>query len=308
MRKPDIDRVLRSGALNGECPTWSVSESKLYWVDVKGSALHVFDPHTGEDEAWCMPAWIGCCALTERGAIVALRTGLYAFDRYSGALELLRSTPYDPRRFTFNDGRCDPRGRFFVGPMYSPLAPGDQQSGAEQRAPLWRFTGERGWCPIGRPLRIANGLAFSPDGRILYHCDTALKTIWASDYDPESAEIDNTRVFAQVVEGGSGGGPDGASVDRDGFYTCAVFGAGCLLRFDPAGKLERRIAMPAQYVTMPAFGGDDGSTMYVTSAAFPLTADERLQRPDEGSLFALEAPVPGLPPTRFSTQQETYPS
>jgi sugar lactone lactonase YvrE len=299
MAGTDVECVLRSSALNGESPVWSRAESRLFWVDIKGASLHAFDPASGDDECWQMPAWIGCCALTPRGAIVALRTGLFEFDRRSGALAPLAPAPYDCRRFTFNDGHCDRQGRFFVGPMYSPLHPEGTVSDDERRAPMWRYLGDGRWQPVGPPVQISNGLAFAPDGRTLYHCDTARKTIWACEYDPETASIGGRRVFATVDEGGDGGGPDGACVDRDGFYTCAVFGAGCLLRFDPQGKIERRIAMPARYVTMPAYGGDDAATLYVTSASFLLTPQERQAHPAEGALFALEAPVPGLVPSPY---------
>ncbi|HEY0205082.1 MAG TPA: SMP-30/gluconolactonase/LRE family protein [Acetobacteraceae bacterium] len=108
-------------------------------------------------------------------------------------------------------------------------------------------------------------------------------------------------------EGGSEGGPDGASVDRDGFYWCAVFGGGCLLRFDPDGRLERQVLVPAQYPTMPAFGGADLGTLFVTSATWKLPETERKRRPQEGGLFALEVPVPGLPPARVRVAQQSAP-
>jgi len=105
-------------------------------------------------------------------------------------------------------------------------------------------------------------------------------------------------VFARVEEGGQDGGPDGAAVDRDGFHWCAVFSGGCLLRFDPHGRVERRVAVPMQYPTMPAFGGEALDTVFVTSAAWPLSEEDRRRRSQEGGLFAFQAPVPGLPATR----------
>jgi sugar lactone lactonase YvrE len=300
MQRADGACILRCGALNGECPVWSDVESKLYWVDVKGPALHCFDPAYATDVAWELPAWIGSCALDDRNVILALRTGLYRFVCSSGGLEMLAPPPYDVRRFTFNDGRCDRAGHFLVGPMYSPLAPGDQCDEQAQDAPVWRFGADRRWRAVTPPVRIANGLAFSPDGRRMYHSDTSRKTIWVCDYDSNSGDIEHHRVFAKVDDGGEHGGADGATVDRDGFYICAVFGAGVLLRFDPDGRLERRIEMPARYVTMPGFGDSDKATIYITSAAFPLSSDERRERPNEGALFALEAPVPGLSTPAFS--------
>lgn len=127
----------------------------------------------------------------------------------------------------------------------------------------------------------------------MYHSDTARKTVWRYDYDTTTGSAENGRVFARVEDGS---GPDGAAVDSEGFYVCAAFGGGCVLRFDPDGRLERRIEMPARYVTMPAFGGPDLSTLFVTSATFPVPEPERASRPNEGALFELEAPARGLAP------------
>lgn len=296
----DVRCVLEAGALNGERPGWSVSERKLYWVDMRAPALHAFDPVTGEDDCWEMPSWIGCYAQCESGGlVVTLRTGLYAFDTRSGALRGLAHAPYDSRRFCFNDGRCDRQGRFLAGPMFSPLGASTVAASGPEESPVWRYDGRECWTAVTSPVRISNGLAWSPDGRTLYHADTAKKAVWALDYDPATGEAENPRLFARVLEGAPDAGPDGACVDRDGFYICAVFGAGCLLRFDPNGRLERRIELPARFPTMPALGGEALDTLYVTSASFPIPPAERSAHPDAGGLFAVEAPVPGLPPSLF---------
>ena len=113
----EIRCVLESSALIGERPGWSVVERKLYWVDMKACELHCFDPETGDDRCWEAPGWIGTYAQAEGGKLVlALRTGLFAFDPKSGALSFVAPPPYDPRRFCFNDGGCDRQGRFHVGP------------------------------------------------------------------------------------------------------------------------------------------------------------------------------------------------
>jgi sugar lactone lactonase YvrE len=300
----DVQCLLQAGALNGECPRWRAEENRLYWVDMRAPALHRLDPASGRDEAWPMPAWIGCYAFADDGAVIAaLRGGLYRFDPDNGALRRLADPPYDAQRFCFNDGGCDPKGRFVVGPLFAPKSGGDAPTAGEpgrqpERAPVWRYERGRGRAQT-QPLQISNGLAWSPDGRTLYHADTARKTIWAAAYDPDSGEMDAPRVFARVEEGGDGGGPDGAVVDAEGFYICAVFGEACLLRFDPDGRLERRIAVPARYPTMPALGGPGLETMFVTSAAFPIPVAERPRHPADGALYALEAPAPGLPSPVF---------
>lgn len=287
--------VLRAQALNGESPVWDERSGRLFWVCLREPALHAFDPKTGQDTAWKMPAWIGTLGLTPTGAVVALRTGLFEFTEKDGALRFLAPAPFDPRRFTFNDGGLDPRGRLWAGPMYEPLEPGDASS-APRALPFWCYGGEGTWRPGTAPVQTANTLAWSPDGRTMYHSDTPQKILWASDYDVETGTASNPRVFARTHEGV---GPDGASVDRDGFLWCALYGAGKVVRFDPQGRVEREVRMPVQYPTMPAFGGEGLGTIFVTSANHSLSPEERRQRPDEGNLFAFEAPVPGIPGPAF---------
>ncbi len=291
----EIRLVLRAGALNGETPIWCALRERLFWADIRAPALHAFDPVTGRDDSWHMPAWIGCYGLTGRGAVVALRTGLFDFDLGTGALAFLAPPPFDPRRFFFNDGRCDPRGRVFIGTMYQPLAPGDLQRDAPRGTPLWRYDGHGRWHAATPPVRTSNGLAWSPDGRTMYHSDTSAKTIWAWDYDLESGTPEHRRIFVYMEDAPDDGGPDGANVDRDGFYWCAVYGASVLRRYDPDGRLEREVRLPVRYPTMPAFGGPGLDTIYVASANHDLSVEERRRHPEEGGLFALPAPVPGLP-------------
>ena len=296
MASADVQMLLRAGALNAECPRWRPEEQRLYWVDMRAPALHRLDPQTREDQAWPMPAWIGCYAFLEDGRVLAaLRTGLHLFDPATGELAFLAPAPYDARRFCFNDGGCDRQGRFHVGPFFHPLD-AQARDDPQKSAPIWRLAPE-GWIAATPPVQIANGVVFSPDGRTRYHTDTAQKTVFAARYDPDSGEAEPPRVFARIEDGGESGGPDGAAVDRDGFYLCAVFGAHALLRFDPDGRLERRIELPARYPTMPAFGGHTLDVIYVTSASFPIPASERAAHPEDGALFAVEAPAPGLPPT-----------
>lgn len=292
----EIERLLPQGVLNGESPIWSPSLGRLWWVDVRGHALHLFDPDSGQDQAWELPSWCGACYLTDAGVAVTLRGGLFTFDPTEGSLTFVAGPPYDARRFTFNDGRTDRTGRLFAGPMTVPLPPENKQ--APERMPLWRYDGAGKWMPVTDPVRTSNGLAWSPDGTVMYHADTRQKTVWAYDYEQGAGLPGNKRVFATVdIPGASG--PDGACVDRDGFYWVAVFGGGCLLRFDPAGKLERKLDLPCRYPTMPAFGGPGLQTLYVTSANHPLSDAEKAAQPEQGNLFRLAAPTPGLPEAIF---------
>jgi sugar lactone lactonase YvrE len=295
----DVRCVLEARSLNGESPVWDDRRQRLFWVDIREPALHEFNPADGTDRRWEMPAWIGCIGLGEHEIVVALRTGLHAFDPDTGQLHFFAPPPFGSRAFIFNDGGCDPAGRFIAGTMYVALDP--EPTEGPRTSPLWRYDGGGRWVPLSEPVATSNGLAWSPDGRTMYHADTEQHTIWAYDYELESGAASNRRVFAQLDV--SDGGPDGAAVDSDGFYWCAVFANGCLLRFDPNGALERRIDLPVRYPTMPAFGGPDLKTIFVTSASWPLPAEERERNRLEGSLFALSAPAPGLPTRRWQAKE-----
>lgn len=292
-----IRTELDARALNGESPRWRREDGRLYWVDTLAPSFHAYDPVAHVDRAWELPSWVGCHVLAPDGALLALRTGLFEFQFGTGAIRQVGIAPYDCRRFTFNDGGCDPLGRFLVGEMYMPLGP-DIEGEAPDSAPLYRLAGTT-WVDMAAPTKTSNGLAWSPDGRTMYRSDTASKVVYAFDYDVAHGQASHRRVFASVETRDDKHGPDGAVVDEHGFYLCAVFGEGCLLRFDPDGVLERRIAMPVQYPTMPAFGGADLSTVFVTSSSYMIDADDRASRPLEGGLFSFEAPVKGLPPTPF---------
>ena len=290
--RTDVDRVLDVKALNGESPGWDDARGELIWVDIRAPAIHAFNPKTLSDRVWELPSWIGCMAPTQDGAVMALRTGFYHLSFETGILDMIGPAPFDQRRFIFNDGKCDRQGRFFCGTMFTPLQPAKQADIQGKERPLYRYEGQGKWEPVTEPVGTSNGLAWSPDGRTMYHSDTEKKKIWVYDYEEETGTPRNRRVFVDAET--LGGGPDGATVDAEGFYWCALFGGGAVLRFDPSGKLDRRVDMPTKYPTMPCLGGADRKTMFVTSANWTLPEAQRGKTPD-GDLYAFEAPAPGLP-------------
>ncbi|HET9146612.1 MAG TPA: SMP-30/gluconolactonase/LRE family protein [Acetobacteraceae bacterium] len=287
-----VEQVLEVKALNGESPAWSEARGELIWVDIRYPSINAFDPKTRRNRFWELPSWIGCFGLTETGAAMALRTGFYHLDFETGGLDFIAPTPFDQRRFIFNDGKCDRRGRFFAGTMFVPLKPGQHAEAEGKSRPLFRYDGAGEWKRVTDPVQTSNGLAWSPDGRRMYHSDTDKKLVWVYEYDEDAGLPRNKRMFADLSSGE--GGPDGATVDSEGFYWCALFGGGELLRFDPSGKLERRVKLPTRFPSMPALGGEGLKTMFVTSANWKLPPEERGKTPD-GDLFAFEAPAPGLP-------------
>ena len=168
--------ALDARASLGECPVWSVAEQALFWVDINAPSLNRFDPASGRNVAMPMPQAIGCFALRESGGfVVALRDGLW-FAGSDGALERkIAGAPYEMATHRFNDGRCDPAGRFFAGTM-------NEKRDADS-AGLYCLDADLRMTRVLSDMMISNGLAWSPDGRTMYHADTPTHTIRAFDFD-----------------------------------------------------------------------------------------------------------------------------
>ncbi len=283
--------VLDIKASLGECPVWSGAEQVLYWVDINAPALNRFDPVSGRNTAMPMPESIGCFALRRNGGfVVALRSGFWLARQDGTLVRKVAAAPYDPAHHRFNDGRCDPQGRFLAGTMNEAR---DAASGA-----LYRLDPDFTLTPLLSGMTISNGLAFSPDGRTMYHADTPTQTISGYDYDHAAGTPSRPRVLAQFTADGDR--PDGAAVDRDGCYWTAFYGGGKVLRIAPDGRVLRECAVPAICPTMCAFGGRDLKTLYVTSARQRRGPDELMRLRFSGGLFAMTVDVPGLPEPAFA--------
>lgn len=288
--------VLDARARLGECPLWSARDAALYWVDINAPSLNRFDPVSGTNVAMPMPENIGFAALAQHGGfVVGLRSGLWSVDATGEVLERLAINPEDQRASRFNDGRVDARGRLFAGTIDEPKA------GA--RAHLYRYD-ERGLIAVAAGLLSSNGLAFSPDGRWLYHSDTPTFTVCKYPYEPATGELGERAVFVRLTPNAADRGrPDGAAVDAEGCYWTALYEGGRVQRYSPAGALLAEYAVPARCPTMVAFGGPDLQTLYVTSARDGRADEELRDLPLSGGVFAMRVATPGLPEPLFRGQQ-----
>ena len=222
-----------------------------------------------------------------------MRDGLWHFDPTNGQRKRLAEPPYDMATERFNDGKCDPQGRFWVGTIYEPREPA--------LAALYCFNaGKLARRKDG--ITVSNGLAWSPNGRTMYWSDTKAHTIYAFDFEPASGALANKRVFASfpVKQAGQaldtyGGRPDGAAVDAEGCYWVAMFEGQRLLRLSPQGEILRELRLPVRCATMPCFGGPDLKTLYITTAREKRPEAELAAQPLAGCVLALDVDVPGLP-------------
>ena len=279
-----IEVVLTADAIIGESPTWAPAERALYWIDVKKPALYRFDPATGSQRSWRMPGDIGAFGLVRDppGAIVALREGICRLDFASESLTRLAPPPYDPAAFRFNEGVCDVAGRFWVGVMFDPL----DDSALPQASSLHSFTLREGLRREPDAAVLHNGMAWSPDGRRFYLSHSFRREVFTHAFDPTSGRLGERALFAKIPE--ALGLPDGAAVDSQGGYWCALHGGSRLRRYTAAGAVDRDIPLPVSQPTMCAFGGEALDVLYVTSAAEKLTPEQRQREPLAGALLCLQ--------------------
>jgi sugar lactone lactonase YvrE len=292
MAPDDIQAAFNQPMAVGESPLWHHGEQTLYWVDIDGFAVHRLDPASGEHAAWTTDSEPTAVAIHAGGGLlVAQRHGLVHLDTRTGATTAVAAAPYDTSSMRFNDGRADPAGRFWVG--------GRDEAGERQAAGMYVL--ERGELREQWPgnMKNSNGLGFSPDGRRMYHTDTATHRIDCYDFDPATGAASNRRTFHQFAankgEPGYGGRPDGAAVDSAGNYWCAMFEGGRLLCFAPDGTQLREVQLPVRCPTMVAFGGADLKTLYITSASHNRSLEERAQYPLTGCVLSMRVDVAGRP-------------
>ena len=280
--------VLDAQCALGESPVWWADAGLLVFVDITGRRLHRFDPSSRRHEVDAVEEDIGCVAPAKGGGYVAgLRSGIWLLDATGAKVRRLAANAENAATNRFNDGRVDPRGRYFAGTLDEPKAAGN--------AALYRCD-RRGLMQITDGIMTSNGLAFSPDGRTLYFSDTPRFVIYRFDYDPDSGAATNRRVFARIEPTETDRGrPDGAAVDTEGCYWSALYEGSRIRRYDPDGKVMADYRVPARNTTMPAFGGADMKTVFVT------TAYDKRGGPG-GGLYAMPVDVPGVRGTPFDPE------
>ncbi|MDP9349267.1 MAG: SMP-30/gluconolactonase/LRE family protein [Gemmatimonadota bacterium] len=280
--------ALAARARLGEGPAWDGEAAVLWWVDILNHRVHRFRPDTGEDEFWEVGETVGCAVPAAGGRVLlGLRRGLGLLDPGTGEVERLATLLDGAPGERINDGKCDPRGRLWVGSM-------SQEEGG---AVLFRYDPEGGARVVERGLTISNGLGWSPDGGTFYLTDSPRKTIYAYDFDLEAGEISGRRVFADLSAGKAF--PDGLTVDAEGCVWSAQWEGGSVVRFSPDGREVERRAVPVPLSTSCAFGGPDLGDLYVTSASVGLGQEQIEESHPSGDLFRLRPGAKGLPVTPF---------
>ena len=279
--------VLNAQAQLGEGALWHQKEQLLYWVDIEGKELHLYDPATGQDREIPVGARIGTVVPTQDGqALVALQNGIHLLHLDSEKLTLvdnpLRGTP----SLRFNDGKVDPAGRFWVGSMHL--------DGKKNAAALYRLNHDGTVQQVLDDISISNGIVWSANRKTMYYIDTPTRTIKAYDYDDATGDLSNPRVVVEVPE--EAGFPDGMSIDAEGKLWVAHYGGHSVIRWDPNnGRMMQKVELPAPNVTSCAFGGENLDVLYITTAREGLSEEQLREYPLSGGLFRVSPGVRGVP-------------
>lgn len=269
-------RIAATPDLLGESPLWDDRIGRLYWVDGVARLIRWHDPADGSFGQITTPSTVGSIGLCADGGLVAgLFDGIWRIEPATGAATPLWRPVPGNARMRFNDGKVDRQGRFVCGGMgvY-----------AEPVGELVRVEADGRAEVLANGIRISNALCFSPDGRTMYFADSLDRFIRAYDYD--DGALANPRVFADTQQFNSG--PDGATVDAEGFVWVALVNIGKIARFAPSGKLDRMVEAPTDMPSCVAFGGPDLTTLYVTSIKDSGSGRAISRHPQGGHLFAIE--------------------
>ncbi|MCD4752565.1 MAG: SMP-30/gluconolactonase/LRE family protein [Anaerolineaceae bacterium] len=275
----------------GEGPAWDMRVKKLYWVNIDGAEVHVFNPETGEDRVIDLSnqfSHIGAVAPTSNPdkVLIAPDLKIALLDLVTEEVEILAEVAGDNERF--NDGKCGPAGNFIVGTMHA----------SEPLGKLYNYNSEADVAFVQDGVKTSNGLGWSPDYRTMYYVDSKYKEVYAFDYDLETGMLSNKRAAFKLPEGDYS--PDGLTTDKEGMIWLAWWKGFCVTRWNPeTGEMIGKVVVPAPQVTACCFGGEEMKALFITTARTGLNEETLEKYPHAGSLFVLETDVEGQPTWEF---------
>lgn len=287
----EIRCAVPAGDICGEGAVWHPEQSALYWTDINRFLVHQFVPGTSSVRTWIFEEPVTSVNLTEVGEqfllVFASRIGLWS-PRNHPRVETIYRLPTAPE-MRFNDAGVDPRGSLWAGTMRNNVGPqGEELNVTFSEAVLYRIDPDGSATEWKSGIGISNTVAWSPDRKRFYFGDSCANALSQFAYDEAAGAISNEQPLLNGYELGL---PDGSAMDAEGFLWNARYGGGCVIRTAPDGRVEQTVRLPVSRPTTCAFGGDDLQTLYITSA--------RSAEQYSGSVFALQAHVPGLPARRF---------
>jgi len=283
--------VIDAKAILGEGPCWDELTDTLYWVDIEGKKLHVYETKNNQDHSFDVGQHIGACVLKETGGLIlAMENGLYCFDINRNQLTPIVDPEEGISTNRFNDGKCDSSGRFFAGTMAF--------DGSKEKGSLYCLHNDLTVTRVLSNVTISNGIAWDDKKGKMYYNDTGVNKVYAFDYDPKTGRLSNQTVAIDVIK--EHGGPDGMTIDNEGMLWIAHWGGAKVARWNPDnGDLLYEVKVPASHVTSCTFGGENLDELYITTARTGISEEELLKQPLAGGVFKIKTNVSGAPSYRF---------
>ncbi|MHB1336356.1 MAG: SMP-30/gluconolactonase/LRE family protein [Candidatus Humimicrobiaceae bacterium] len=297
MNEYKIGPINGTESIAGETPVWDTEKKVLYWIDFIDKKINCLDPYSNNVKSLDVRTKVGTVVLRENGGLLtATGTGFNFVDPDSGEMVIISHPEADRPNNRFNDGKCDCRGRLWISTVSQ-----DFENGCATMEPLGSFycldTGLKTRTIIDRVIQV-NGIAWSADNKKMYLVDTCAFEILQFDFDAEKGQISNRKTAVRIPEEFSY--PDGICIDLEGKLWQAHWGGYQLSRWDPdTGKLIEKVPVPAPNVTCCTFGGPDMDELYITTASFGMTEEDKKRYHDAGKLFKLKPGVKGPKPYRF---------
>jgi sugar lactone lactonase YvrE len=286
----EVTKVLSAKMQIGEGPVWDAKSQRLLWVDIVGQELNVFNPADGSNKTFKFPDIVtSATPRAQGGVLLTLRRSFAFFDPSTEKLETIAEVEPDMPGNRFNDGKTDRQGRHWAGTM------GD----VDWNHPignLYRIGADKKPVRMEQKICCSNGIAWSPDNKTMYFCESFAHVIHQYDFDAASGNIENRRPFTSV---NTESFPDGLTVDAEGFVWSAQPVFGRIVRYDPSGKMERIIELPVSRGTSVMFGGPNLDTLYVTTMRTTLEDAQLAEEPLAGCLLAIKPGVRGIAEAPF---------
>lgn len=292
METTEAALLLDTRALLGEGPSWDEESNRLYWVDIEGRAVHIYDPLTGTDRQIEVGQMAGCVVTRQKGGVIlTLQRGFYSLNLETEELHPIVDPEAELPENRFNDGKCDSHGRLWAG---TTRISHDQPSGS-----LYCLDTDLSCHRRISDVWISNGIAWSGDDRTMYFIDSPTGRVDAFDFDAETGGIANRRTVIEVPAGM--GSPDGMTIDEEGMLWIALWDGWRVARWDPrTGTQLGEIRLPVARPTSCVFGGPGLDQLYITTARTRLPAEALANQPLAGGLFNCRPGVRGLPTQRFN--------
>ena len=271
-------KVIEVANTLGEGVQWHALSRCIWWTDIEGSSLYCYCTKTNQLTRHQMPDRVGCFAFikNDKRLIVAFANGLAFYDFESETIEWLDKPEQHIPGNRFNDGRVDRQGRFWPGSMV------ETQSASNQSAHLYMVNKELKCQPKISDIEISNGLCWSPDGSKLYHADSPKQQLFQYDFNVDTGEISNKRLFATTIDSSF---PDGSTVDAQGYIWNAQWGGSRVVRYNTDGQVDIELSLPVSQPSCVAIGGPNLDWLIITSARQDLTSAQLLTEQQAGNVF-----------------------